>query len=42
VSVKVAQNKWPFCNTSRVQIHQLPHNFAAKGVLNVLGRVLPK
>jgi len=29
-------------NTSREQNHQLPHDFAGKGVLNVLGVVLPK
>ena len=29
-------------NTSREQNHQLPHDFAGKGVLNVLGGVPPK
>jgi len=28
--------------TSRAQIYQLPYDFAGKGMLNVLGGVLPK
>jgi len=30
------------CDTNTAQTHQLPHYFAGKGVLNVLGRVLQK
>jgi len=29
-------------NTSRALIHQLPHDFAGKGVLNVLDEILQK
>jgi len=30
-----------FSNISKAQVHQLPHDFAGKGVLNVLGGVPP-